>query len=48
MVEGAPLPRPDQLPPTLAGLGRFHGMFVRAETLAADVDRLVMSLQEFL
>lgn len=48
MVEGAALPRPDQLPETMASLGRLQGMFLRTETLTADVYRLVMSLEHLL
>jgi hypothetical protein len=45
LVDGASMPRPEDLPPSLAGLARRQAASLRHETFRDDVHRLVESLR---
>jgi hypothetical protein len=45
LVEGAVMPRPQDLPDSLAGLARRNAVGVRHESFRSDADRLVAAIQ---
>jgi TIR domain len=48
LVEGAVMPRRQQLPETLAGLARRNALSVRHESFRADADRLLTAVEPIL
>jgi hypothetical protein len=45
LVEGAVMPRPQQLPEGLAGLARRNARFVRHDSFGSDADRLLAAIE---
>lgn len=45
LIDGATLPGPDDLPPSLAGLSRRQALVIRKETFDSDAGRLVSVLE---
>ena len=41
LIDGAPMPSPNQLPPSLAGLSRRNALRMSSETFAADASRIL-------
>jgi len=48
LVEGATMPDPDDLPPSMAALVRRNGLVVSHARFSADVARLVGALHQIL
>jgi len=49
LIDGAPMPRSNQLPPTISQLANYQGIQIdRGERFYTDVEKLLVSIDEIL